>query len=358
MRKYSEYQVEDFIQDSYFRRWALEQLSPEDQFWPTWQAEHPEKYETVEQAKVLVIAFQFEYIPTDPDEVKSAVQQILSDIEKKPAIPIYRKEWTRIAAATVILLIAGLSFSNRFFPWENELLREVNDPIVKNIKESLPDNSGTRTVLLSDGTRIELAAQSKLRIGKEFGQLKREVYLTGEATFDVAKDVHKPFFVYTGKVVTKVLGTRFKIKAFNQDTNISIAVRSGSVTVFKNEPKKPDKYPLADKIVLTPNQRAVFIKENQQLIKTLVEDPVILCKQAEKLNFTFNEAPVSEVLATLEKAYLVKISCDKDLIKGFNLKATLANESLFEKLDLICEAINARYEIIDGQVVLYGKVKQ
>lgn len=75
----------------------------------------------------------------------------------------------------------------------------------------------------------------------------------------------------------------------------------------------------------------------------------------ELLSFTFHNTPVTEVLKMLEKAYQVDILFDEDLLSDCPLTATLTNQSLYEKLTIICEAIEAHYEVIDGQIVVHSK---
>ncbi|GAB2787938.1 FecR family protein [Rhabdobacter roseus] len=355
MKNYLHYRLEDFVQDPYFRQWVLGQVPSEDSFWPTWEANHPEQQEILEQARTLIIAFQCEPLPTAPGEIQRAIEQILSATR-----PRHQPSWLRRygwSVAASVLVVVGLSY------WVLSE-RTVADP------ESRPAAAGTSTSYagiekvndgedpkvfeLSDGTRITLHKHSKLRLAPDYGHSERVVYLSGEAFFEVVKNPEKPFLVYTGEVVTKVLGTSFQVVAYEEQANISVAVKTGKVTVLKQN-QSAAKPSLSDEIVLTPNQQAVYIKANERLVKTLVEQPILIGRPVPYPTFEFDGTPLTEVLASFEKAYGVKIIFDEEVFKNCNLNATLTNEPLFEKLDLICETIQARYEVVDGQVVMYGK---
>lgn len=356
MKNYHLYQLEDFVQDIYFRRWVLGQLPTEDDFWPTWLASHPAQHETIEQAKALIIAFQCKSIPADQDEIRVAIDKILNDTESHPTVPFHQRTWWRIAASVLLMVGLGYCIFNRQLSGPESLLAKVvHSPLL----ETEMENTGKapQEYRLSDGTTVTLYKDSRLRLSSDFGESKREVYLTGEAFFNVFKDPDKPFLVYTGGVVTKVLGTSFKISSYQADANVSIAVRTGKVTVFKQNKSsgKGSLSKLSDEIILTPNQQAIYIKSEELLVKTIVEKPVILSNPQASQSFTFTETPLTEVFASFEKAYGVNIVFDEEVFRHCNLTATLTNEPLFQKLDLICETIQAHYKVADGQVIMYGK---
>lgn len=326
MKNYSQFDTEDFVQDPYFRKWVLGKLPPGDSFWPTWQSAHPGRQEQLEEARSLVVALQPDDRPADPDEVRLAVQDIMNDLDDR------RRPFPLLRIAAGLFLLAGLGW----WVWTALLppgsREEVN-------RSALP-----RKIQLADGTRVTLSPNSRLKISEHYGQKKREVSLTGEAFFDVVRNPEKPFLVYAGNLVTKVLGTSFTIRA--TDDRVSVAVRTGKVTVYRTE-KKPGSA-LSEEMILLPNQQAVM--EKASLVKTLVEEPVLLESPVER----FAETPVNEVFHRLEKAYGIRILFEEDQLKDCNFTATFTRESLFDKLSFVCETIQARYEVVDGQIVIDG----
>ncbi len=86
-------------------------------------------------------------------------------------------------------------------------------------------------ILLEDGTRVVLNRESKIRYSKHFSSESREVSLTGEAWFDVARDSTRPFVIDAGRAMVEVLGTSFNVNAYKENPSIEITVESGVVAV-------------------------------------------------------------------------------------------------------------------------------
>jgi len=347
MKNYKEYQTEDFVQDPYFRSWALGMLPESDTFWKDWITANPYKTDIAEEAKVLILALQIEEETPASVILSKGMERIFAETIYAKIIPVYNRSWFRVAATLV--LISGLALlAVKFSPFNlnNSDQRVV---VIENT------SSAKKTVLLSDGSKVTVEHGGQLLIDKDFGKTKRTVYLTGDAFFDITKNPEKPFLVITDNLVTRVLGTSFWIKADKNNAEISVSVRTGKVTVFQKTKNSEDVMPV-ERMILTPNQEAVFVRSESKLVKTLVEKPVLLNPASKKYaHFEFEETAITEVFSELEKAYGVRIIYDTELLENCNLTATLGNEPLFEKLDLICETIKANYEIADGQVIINAK---
>jgi len=206
---------------------------------------------------------------------------------------------------------------------------------------------------LPDGSRITLKPGSSLRYAAAFAGPKREVYLVGEAFFQVSKNADRPFLVFTKQVVTTVLGTSFRVTDYLGGQKATVAVREGKVAVQAREEAQLDATPVhpADKgVLLLPNQQVVYSAASHHLTKELVEKPVVLKPQA----FNFEERPVAEVLTALEKAYGVTIGYDKVKLADCTVSITFYDEPLFDKLDLLCKSLGAHYTVADAQVTIHS----
>jgi transmembrane sensor len=185
----------------------------------------------------------------------------------------------------------------------------------------------------------------------------REIFLSGEAFFEVTKNPKKPFLVFANGLVTKVLGTSFSVRAYDKDKEVTVEVKSGKVSVFAqsdaNSKEKATNRELAG-VVLTPNQKIVYAREEVRMAKLLVEAPIIIAPEKVKTVFEFEDTPVSEILRSLEKAYSIDIVFE-ELLSNCPLTASLTDLQLFDKLNIICKGVEARYEILDGQIVIYSK---
>ena len=116
-------------------------------------------------------------------------------------------------------------------------------------------NGARSKILLPDGTNVWLNSGSKITYSKDFDTgLSRQVYLTGEAFFDVVRNEKRPFIIHTAKMDIKVLGTRFNVKAYTEDKTTETSLIKGSVEVFlKSNP--------ARKYRLMPNQKLVLLND-------------------------------------------------------------------------------------------------
>ena len=203
-------------------------------------------------------------------------------------------------------------------------------------------------VALPDGSTVTLAPASSLKYPRAFAGARRSVYLTGEAFFEVFHDARHPFSVYTEQVVTTVLGTTFLVRAYAGQPEAQVLVRTGAVRV---SPRAASATSSAASVVVRPNQQAVYSVGRGQLRRELVAQPALLAPQA----FVFDDRPVTEVLAALQKGYGVTIEYDAAALRHCTLNLSLGPESLFEKLDIICETLGASYEKVDGRILFHSQ---
>jgi ferric-dicitrate binding protein FerR (iron transport regulator) len=134
--------------------------------------------------------------------------------------------WQTLMRAAAIFLIAGLI---GFFAYQNW---EPAEQIAKEpaLREITTDIAQRANLTLSDGTKVLLNAGSKMKLPKVFNDDKREVFLEGQAYFNVAKNPDKPFVIHSGDAQTRVLGTSFSVSAYPTDEQITIAVKEGRVS--------------------------------------------------------------------------------------------------------------------------------
>lgn len=205
---------------------------------------------------------------------------------------------------------------------------------------------------LSDSTEVLLQPNSILDISIDFNESERKVFLKGEAFFNVAHNPDKPFFVYANAVVTRVLGTSFSVKALPHEKSTTVAVRTGKVSVYKQEDIESfDDQP--DAVVLTTNHQAIYDPVKDQITHTLVKAPeVVVSKEEEQAIVKFKAAPIGEIFGSLEKMYGVKIEYDEQAFRGRSLTIAISGQSFYDRMDSICEAIGATYSIEEGTILV------
>jgi ferric-dicitrate binding protein FerR (iron transport regulator) len=191
-------------------------------------------------------------------------------------------------------------------------------------------------VTLPDGTTVVLNKHSKLSYPVQFTGSTREVYLTGEALFDVAHNPAKPFSVHTGAFVTKVLGTAFSIKAYPGDSNVKITVTRGKVEVKRESD--------SDQIlgILERGDQLVVNTSSVAIAKTKV--PVTDTITFEKETLQFENVTFEEAVKVVSQHYSVKVRFENDALRNCRLTGDFTNDSLSQILDVICTLINATWK--------------
>jgi transmembrane sensor len=203
-------------------------------------------------------------------------------------------------------------------------------------------------VVLPDGTEVQLGEDASLDYDENFNRTHRNVTLTGSAFFDVKPDKSKPFIITSGELVTEVLGTSFEI-AQKQD-QIEVRVVTGEVTVYNPRLKNQSK------VVLSPNQKAVYHLLYKNLNQTLVETPVPLPSAlAVEEQFVFENTPLSQVAETFKKVYGIEFKIDDPKMETCLVSADLENLPMFTKLELVCKSVEASYTIRETTVYLNGE---
>lgn len=192
-----------------------------------------------------------------------------------------------------------------------------------------------QTINLPDGTRVTLNENSKLDYPASFYQSTRDVYLTGEAFFDVKHDAKKPFLVHTGKFVTRVLGTAFNIRAYPGDAAMAVTVARGKVQVQSDSTKKT----LG---VLSAGDQLVIDKTSAQTLYTRANIEKELEWKANDM--VFDNATVDEAAIALSNRFGVTFHFQNELLRHCRFTADFSNDSLKQSLDVICTLINAEWK--------------
>ena len=297
--------------------------------------------------------------PQNQEAVEDAIWMRLQQTRHlpQPRLRLQRRAaWRRapVRWAAALLLAAGLG---AVLPYLRQPAHLAPSPLTVSTGDGWTSRrNATRqeqALQLPDGSQVTLHPGSSLRYPTALAGPRREVYLEGEAFFQVHKNPARPFLVFTKQVVTTVLGTSFRVKAYPGSKEASVAVREGKVAVQSSQHAQLSATPLHPApggVLLLPNQQVVFSVASQHLHKELVDKPVVLVPQA----FEFEDRPVAEVLTALEKAYGVHIVYDEAKLAGCTVSITFYNEPLFEKLGLLCKSLGAYYQLSDAEIILHS----
>lgn len=365
MTAYAQYSYREFIEDESFRKGVYEPESDEAYFWKQWVQAHPQKEKEVETARAMLLSIRGEKAALSAAYVKKQVSQLLQQVEQ-PGVhtrPFAEKPWIAAVALAACLVLAVLMgwYVLTIHPSQKMATKPEAAGTRQVIREIVNNSSTERKVTLPDGSIIYLLSHSKISFPEPFHTAYREVNLSGEAFFEIAKNPSQPFFVYANELVTKVLGTSFLIKAYEKDEEVRVIVKTGKVSVFADTNRVTpslQKNTKPDSLVLTPNQQAVLIRRETRLIKTDSMPAVLPAVPAFQKLFTYDRASIADVFQDLEQTYGIDILYDANTMKNCTITAQLEKESLAEKLELICLIVEGEYELVDNLVIIRSKACQ
>lgn len=266
--------------------------------------------------------------------------------------------WSGVAAAiTAFCLITGYLF----FKEQVASPQFMTAASANEIKQQQNLGQQPQKVVFEDGSVVMLESNARIQYPVHFSKNKREVVLEGTAFFEISHDASRPFMVYSKDVVTKVLGTSFLMSTNGSSKGTEVAVKTGKVAVspvYGRLDVVENILGQRKEVILTPNQKAVFKPAENAFEQSLVANPEPLpinTKTEVKDLFSFNDAPLAEVVVMLEKTYGIKfLIADKSLMED-TFTGDLTEQSLYSKLDFLCAAIKASYEISGTTILIKSK---
>lgn len=194
-------------------------------------------------------------------------------------------------------------------------------------------------LLLADGTKIWLNSESVIRYPVNFTGANREVYMEGEAFFEVAKDSLRPFVVYAADARIEVLGTEFNVRNYREEEDVATTLVKGSVrlTCGKNE----------NQIVLKPGEQGNVSRGNGALAVHNVD--TYFYTAWKDARFVFRSTRMEELLSTLARWYDLQIFYQNDAVKDICFTGDMERMADFHQLlniiegnDLVRFVINER----------------
>jgi transmembrane sensor len=346
-KKYIKYSTEEFILDDDFMKWALHPTPETDRYWNDFLKNHPEKKQQVKEAVFMIKAIR----AVEPAISEQRLGQVYNNAQPS-STPVRKIGWmvAKIAALFLLLVSIGgvwyyLQTERESFPVElatGERLEKgrvilpdgtVNEfeteqtKIQQTITGELTINSDTvaidegsaksgkalmtqviipygkrSDITLADGTRIWLNAGSQLSYPVSFTGNSREVYLSGEAFFEVEPDPNKPFHVITGDMKIRVTGTRFNVTSYASDPTTQAVLLSGKVSAAKNQ-----RFTRA--VELNPGERIVYNKQDDKMEKDRVD--VELYASWVNGYLIYDNEPIDNIFKKLERYYNKNILTEK-----------------------------------------------
>ncbi|RFS19030.1 DUF4974 domain-containing protein [Chitinophaga silvatica] len=310
---------EDFLEDTRFLEWVRYAHPEASTFWEAYQQSNPPNLEALQQARMMLLSIYSMERITPPTRLKASLwTDIQQELKSVPVVKLVPKR--RIWWAAAILLPLGILTA--YIIKERNATKVIASNYGELLKFRLPDS-----------TLVQLNANSEISY-KNWGDGKREIWLKGEALFEVTTihPIASPFTVFAGDVKVEVLGTTFNIKERREE--VAVFLKEGKVRVSTFNGDKS--------VVLQPGEYLKFTKE-----KTLV--PQGKAKAENMLSWTdhklqLHETSVRDILTALQDTYGYNIILEDGSLADRKINGTLSINHLNNVLFELSTILNVKIE--------------
>jgi ferric-dicitrate binding protein FerR (iron transport regulator) len=329
-----------------------------------WISEDPDRLQTLRQ---LADSWSMAELadPAAGLRQQHAWERLKADLVQEPDTGIRPIRKVRMPAflriAATILIAAGFTWfvSYRYYKSDRQIgqMIEVSTPFGSRTHMVLPDSS---EAWLNAGTTIRYDAHSFQR--------KRELYLEGEAFFEVKPDPKRMFVVATSDISVRVYGTSFNIKSFPEEGSIETTLIEGRISLARNSdmPLRKQK-----QVYLEPNQKATFIKKEGRIAfadtmniesvqdgRTLKPGNILIYDEVDgeqitswtKGQLVIESEPLIDLSAKLARKYDIRFVFKDEAAKKIKFSGILQDESLEQVMYAMQLASPITYKI-EGKVV-------
>ncbi|MEH6307529.1 FecR family protein [Olivibacter sp. CPCC 100613] len=346
MQQYKHYRTIDFLSDDHFADWVRNPKPDNSLYWQEIFTLYPMLKPFADEARQILLHMRVKSIDAVTYDLQETILDKAFETEKAATKPkmFALKSYSKWIIAALILLVSGFMLWEKLVPRSAKLeVVMVKEGGAKQIKNSA---DMALMVQLPDQSTVILQPKSFLTYQSDSFLLKREVYLAGEAFFDVSKNEQIPFIVNTDQLCTTVLGTSFFIQAKPSIINHQVLVTSGSVRVKE---KRHVSQMAPEGLLLKAGEETQL--QNNRSLKVVPSSQALHIKEDLGKAFDFQNMPMDKVAETIQNHYGVQVQIENPVLAKRTITAFLGSISLQEKLNLIAKAMEAKYQLEDGIVV-------
>ena len=243
-------------------------------------------------------------------------------------------------SSSPVALASGVSLRKEGEKVVYEVSRETRAAEME-YNELIVPRGGEYDLVLEDGTRVWMNADSRLRYPVAFGGGERRVYLEGEAYFEVERDTARPFLVETGRQTVRVLGTAFDVNAYPDDAVHYTTLVRGSVSVG-------DKRDDSGRVLRPGEQLAFDAATGEAVVRQVDTRQVVAWKEG---MFVFDGQTLEQIMAKLSRWYNVTVFYRNAGAKSLVFKGNLPRYTDFRQvLDVLERSSDVRFDV-NGHVV-------
>ena len=347
--------VKDLILNPEFRKWVLEPNPESDKIWENYLSKNPTLIKELEVAREFLLELFSDQYPLQELEfremwknINTQTGAIEDDTIGKKIIPInsvstpkkFAQEKKRpiwpfkslIKIVAVLMVSLGLGFIFlKVIPSEKgpEPSKDIS------YKTYMTPPGVKSSITLQDGTKVLLNAGSQLKYQEDFSENVREVFLEGEAFFEVHPNPDKPFTVKTRDISTTAIGTSFNVKSY-EDEGLMIALLTGKVAV--GIPANGE-----ETIILNEKEKVNILWNAGGITRVEFDEDEVL-GWTRKL-IVFNETALPEAIRVLENWYGVSIKLENQPGPNLYISGKFYDETLQNVMDGLKHTVQLDYEI-------------
>ncbi|MDR2916344.1 MAG: DUF4974 domain-containing protein [Tannerella sp.] len=199
-------------------------------------------------------------------------------------------------------------------------------------------------VILQDGTRVSLGSKTTFYYEPDYGQSQRNVYLAGEAYFEVKSQKDKPFIVHINGMKVEALGTAFNVMAYPGDSLFTTTLLNGSVRLTTEHPAQP--------VVLKSDQQLIYNRNNQttQIQNVVAKDYIAWITGY----YYFDEQSLESILHRLSYVYGITFDIRSEKLKNTEFTGTFyRGQSARDLMEIINLSVPIQYKVDDHHVTIY-----
>ncbi len=327
--------LEELIVDESFINYCLQRDQAAVHLWEAWLQEHVAHQERIDEAKCMVLALA--YRPSAAEIATERARLLAFIAQKAPnkrRTQLLRLVGRWVAAASIALAI-GLGATYYF-----RRPAAVDAISVAWIKQTVPAGK-LMHLRLADGTEVRLTSATTFSYPENFSSPTREVYLQGEAFFDVAHADNKPFIIRSGDFAIRVLGTAFNVHAFEEDAKLQVSLFRGKVEVSNG----------ASTQILEPGQSFVYDKRTKTASIQAFDEADEQARISGVL--FFDRADFAELARKLSRKYGIVVPPNSDV--NITFSGRIAHETIEHVIEKLNYTTSYRFLLDSNTLIVKHK---
>ena len=340
MKKHTHDKFEGSIPDESFLDYTKKTNPDNSKLRENWQANNPDKLKIADEVKDNVNLLNFKKLSLPQKFIDNELNRLNKrlNIDNKRTLPKHkkykRKIWQYAAIFALLISLAGTLLLNKsIFNTNNQIA----------YYEIITPKGQIKNIILPDGSLVFLNSNTKLKYPSDFNTKKREVFLEGEAFFDITHNKHLPFYIHTLENKIKVLGTAFNISAYRNDNMHQISLERGKISISHDN---------LNSVTLSPYQSYVlFCNENQSKISKPKNIEIYSSWKEGKL--IFRNQRFEDIARKLERSHNIAINIQNAKIRNLRYTGEFnINDDIRKILKIMSLTTPILYEIKNNTVII------